>query len=261
MRRLKAMVDRIGRNVSTALWAEALLEAGNKRVKPTGAVYLGANAYNTIAYALMLSLALALARLYDVGSKRHHPNERDVASIPLIIRLLKQKRCQNRLIRDARNWTPHLKGSADLQANACENAIKAAIKAYSDLVRTRAGRDMLGRLRLFRNKQLAHSLIDDVIKGLPTYNDLFALMDVARDVMEHARLAIDGTNEDLKQAERIILTEGEGFWEHALAAVFAADEEMRAQEPYAQRTKRRETPWRRYRCRRDGWQDCDRRNQ
>jgi hypothetical protein len=46
MRRLKAMVDRIGRNVTTALWAEALLEAGNKKVKPSRMVYLGANAYN-----------------------------------------------------------------------------------------------------------------------------------------------------------------------------------------------------------------------
>ena len=81
----------------------------------------------------------------------------------------------------------------------------------------------MARLREFRNKQLAHNLIDDVIKALPTYNDLFALMDVARDVMEHAKLAIDGSNEDLLGAESIIRNEGEEFWDKALGAVFAAD--------------------------------------
>lgn len=227
MRRLKVMVDRIGTNVTTALWAEAILEAGNKKVvASSGMVFLGAIAYNTIVHSLMLSLALSLARLYDIGTRKRHPNERDVASIPLIIRLLKQKRCQERLLDQARNWTPHLFGMEEVHARSCERAIKSAVDAYDKLVSISQGRAMVKRLRDFRNKQLAHSLMNDVIKALPTYNDLFTLMDVARDVMEHARLAVEGHNEDIKQAERIILEQGDAFWDHALNAVFSADAEI-----------------------------------
>lgn len=225
MHRLRAMVRRLDNNVRMALGAEAILEAANKKVGTSPrTVFLGASAYNTIVHSLMLSLALSLARLYDLGTKKRHPNRRDIASIPLIVRLLKQPRCQNRLILHARNWTPHLEWSADIQARACERAIRSAIGAYDKLVGTREGRAMVRRLREFRNKLLAHSLIEDVIEALPTYNDLFALMDVARDVMQHAKLAIKGTNEDLKTVERIIFSDGERFWDNALNAVFTADE-------------------------------------
>jgi hypothetical protein len=61
--------------------------------------------------------------------------------------------------------------------------------------------------------------MNDMIKALPTYSDLFELTDVARDVMENAVFAIKGHNEDLKQAERIIVDEGEKCWDKALNAV------------------------------------------
>lgn len=218
MRRLTVMVERIDSNVVTALWAEAILEAGNKKVGAR-ATFFGANAYNTIVHGLMISLALSLSRLFDSGSKRRPPNRRDVASIPLIVRLLRQKRCQKRLIDEARRWTPQITELEEVQARACETAIGSAIEAYEKLVASVAGRAVIQRLREFRNKHLAHSLINDVIRAVPTYTDLFTLTDVARDVMEQAKFAIKGHNEDLKQAERIILAEGELFWDRALTAV------------------------------------------
>ena|SRR5688572_30063384 len=79
MRRLRVMVDRISTNVTAALWAEAMLEAGNKKVTPPEMVVLGARAYTTISQSLTLTLALALARLYDPGTRRRPVASRQAA--------------------------------------------------------------------------------------------------------------------------------------------------------------------------------------
>ncbi len=47
-------------------------------------------------------------------------------------------------------------------------------------------------------------------------------MDVARDVTEHAKLAILGDNLDLKDVEKERRCQADAFWKPALAAAFAS---------------------------------------
>lgn len=227
VRRLEFMVLRIEEDVRIGLRAEATLEAANdivmaapRKERP------GALAYRTISQSLALNLAISLARLFDLGSKRRHPNKRDIASIPLIIRLLKQRRCQTVLVERARSWTPHLTGLEDTHGNTCQQSIDKAINAYDELRKSREGRAMLRRLRDFRNRHLAHSMMQDVLKARPTYKELFTLMDVARDAVEGAKLAIDGQSMELKDSEKIYRDKVDDFWRMAFqleSANFKAD--------------------------------------
>lgn len=215
--RLKAMIARIEEDVKIGLWAEATLEAANTiLVAHPNRMWPGADAYRTIAQSLALNLAISLARLFDPGTRRMHPNKRDIASIPLIVRLLSQQRCQRLLIEHARGWTPQLEGFDETHARGCKRAISEALDAHADLNKTNGGRAATKKLREFRNYRLAHSMMTDMLKTLPTYNELFQLMDVAREVLEGAKLAIDGRSLDLKHSEEIYRAHADVFWTMAL---------------------------------------------
>lgn len=135
IRRLRAMLKAIHGDLDIVLASEAALETANAIVKATpGAKRPGAHTYNVVAQSLTLNLAMSLARLFDEGAKRFKPNQRDLASIPLIVRLLRQKRCQDALARAARAWIPHMPSIADQQESACRKAATEAIAAY-DAVR------------------------------------------------------------------------------------------------------------------------------
>jgi hypothetical protein len=72
------------------------------------------------------------------------------------------------------------------------------------------------RLRSMRDKLMAHSFMDEVRLAMPTYDQLFRLADVARDVTAGAMFAIDGQHVDLFDYEEEIAKQGRLFWRHAL---------------------------------------------
>ena len=117
VRRLERMVEQIELDLKTALWAEAVLEPENDLVVgEPNREYPGADAYNTIRESLAVNLPLSLSRLFDNGFKSTRPNNKDLASIPLAINLLKQKRCRRVFVERARGWMPPSMGMADTNA-------------------------------------------------------------------------------------------------------------------------------------------------
>jgi hypothetical protein len=173
---------------------------------------------------MALTLALTLARLFDEGSKYRHANKRDVASIPLLIRLLRQKRCRTAMADRARDWTLDIADLADVHAAQCEKDIQAAIDAYVRFRRSRLGRDALTRLREFRNKKLAHSLMEVVMRALPEYRQLSILIKAARVITGHAKQAVLGDNMSLERFARERRRQGKAFWQGALIGAVAAAE-------------------------------------
>src|SRR5262249_27633079 len=158
--------------------------------------FYGADCYNAVKQGLSIFLALTLAKLFETPglwrgkSKSFRFNNSDVASIPLMMRLLKQARCRKGLSKRAQHWTPQIPEITEAQANACECAIDKAIAAYERLRGTRDGKNAVAKLKKFRNKVLAHTLLGAAVRSAPQYRELFWLVDVARDVVEHSRLAI-----------------------------------------------------------------------
>jgi hypothetical protein len=227
--RVDNMIKLILREVRVGIEVEAALEVANEVVKRDlrEAKVYGASCYNSVRQSMALFLALTLAKLFEIPTPRSGEtratryNRSDVASIPLMIRLLKQRRCRTALSKRARGWTPALTGTEDIHATFCERAIDRAIEAYDQIRRTRGRRSAIAKLKAFRDKALAHTLLGDALEKTPSYNELFLLMDVARDVTDQAKLAILGNGLDLKKVERERVRMAEAFWRPALTA--AAD--------------------------------------
>jgi hypothetical protein len=213
--RLDMMIPVLYRNVVNAIRIEATMEAGNALVQTlTEKSFPGADAFNCIMQSLALDLAMHLARLYDIGVHNVPVNKRDIASIPLAVRLLRQKRCQVELKRRARDWLPHDRAYASVFESDCERALARASAGYSSTFQGQFGRSGLKTLKSFRNAVMAHSLMTDV-DVRPIYNQLFRLTDCARDFVEEARLAASGDPSNLKEQEEIFTEQANQFWRMA----------------------------------------------
>jgi hypothetical protein len=214
------MVPLIEENVKIGLSVEAALRSANDIVirELREKQYYGADCYNTVRQCMSLELTLTVARLFDFGSKGRHPNDRDVASIPLLIRLLDQRRCRSFFCRKAREWTPQMPSMADMHADSCTRAIDNAVTAFSSLQQAREGRAAIKTLKIFRDKKLAHSLLESVLKKLPRYEQLFMLMSVARNVTHHTKLAVQGSDYDFDELASGLYDASKAFWEPALIA-------------------------------------------
>lgn len=232
--RLDEMMRLIRIDVEVALATEAALEAANEAVmgELRDIQFYGADCYNAVKQSMAIFLAVTLAKLFETPGLRGQAkgtrfNGSDVASIPLMVRLLRQKRCRTALLKRAANWTPNFPEIESRQVAACARAIDRAIGAYGSLRRTHGGRMAVARLKKFRDKVAAHTLLGAALKTAPTYREMFQLMDVARDVTEQARLAIDGVHINLASTEERLLKVSKAFWHPALLGAVKAGREPR----------------------------------
>ena len=230
MNRIDHMIKLVVENVRAVISLEAMLETGNEAVTALrngadrGLNWYGANCYNVVIHSVTLNMALTLARLFDLGVRSKHRNKRDVASIPLLLSLVKQKRCCAALSKRAREWTP-LIGMAAEHEMTVRKEIDAAISVYRGLTITHKGRLAASTLKGFRDQKLAHSLMVAVSKPLarPRFEELTLLLNTAVSVTAHLRLAIDGQNWDPTEFKQIARHQGNAFWGPAIAAVVEAE--------------------------------------
>jgi HEPN superfamily AbiU2-like protein len=226
LQRIDKMLSLVLENVKIALHQEAALRTANMVVRSSvrSDRYLyGAECYHTIRNALALNLALTLSRLFDESGRRQ-VNKKNVASIPLLIRLLRQKRCRKVLAERAKGWIKNSPTQlADLDAAQCERDIDAASEAYDGLRRVPECRLARKRLKRFRNKMLAHNVMNVVIRALPEYRQLFMLMRSASMIVGHAKQAL-GDNEPLERFARERRRQAKAFWGPALTGAVAAAE-------------------------------------
>lgn len=234
--RIRKMTDGIIEDVERAITLQTALEAGNDIIRelrgdgPPLRIY-GAHAYETIKFGLTVSLALTLAKLFDPAKlfvsrgkkgQRLSANKSDIVSIPLLVRLLKQCRCQSFLGKQARGWTPTLGHMEAVNEQSAIDAANAAIATYHGFRRTHKGRSAARTLKLFRNHALAHRLLDKPTRP-PRYVELFLLLDVASKVAEKARLAVTGVSWDVKDSREVWTTHSKVFWDPAIKAVIEAN--------------------------------------
>lgn len=218
--KLDRMMPILEKNVLGALRIEATLEVGNDTIrKMTDKDIPGAGAYNTIKQSLSFDLAMHIARLFDKGSGRYHANHKDAASIPLMIRLLRQKRCRRMLADRARMGDDLL---ADLFERDCLKALDKASKAYSATFRGKFGQSGLKHLKIARDHHFAHSLMSNKKLKL-IYNQLFRLADCAKDILDHASIAITGKALQPADLEQHFREEADEFWTHALLGKVAEE--------------------------------------
>lgn len=227
--RIDKMIPLIIENVRIAIKLESALDTGNEVIREIrgdaehGPHWYGANCYNTVINSVTLNLALTLAKLSDPGAKRMRPNKRDVASIPLLLRLIKQKRCRSALIKRAHDWTPQIADLASEHEATVLREIDAAVAVYTGLMSNHEGRTAAATLKGFRDKKLAHSLINAVLKALPRFEQLFLLLNTAMEITAHTRLAVLGESWDPEDFRIEGRRQGKAFWEPAIRAVIEAE--------------------------------------
>jgi hypothetical protein len=102
------------------------------------------------------------------------------------------------------------------QAAACAQAIDNAVREYAKLQKSYKGRTAIKNLTDFRNKMLAHTLLGEAMEKRPSYDDLFLLMDAARDITSHAKFAILGENLSMMNYEEERVRASKVFWSLAL---------------------------------------------
>jgi hypothetical protein len=229
LRRVRLITPMMREDVGTAVLSNVVMQAANNTIPKglKGTYTPFSSIYSAGQNALALKLAMDLARIFDLSENRK-PEAQDKASIPVLAALLKRPDVQEGLIEDAEEWlsdsghiyTAGSDPSADLETalerlkehhrSQFREGCRTAITDFLDLAlrleeQGSKEQSALGRIRQFRNRRLAHSLIDKKPDALPKYADLDLLLEVAKEAAKHASLAVDGHNsdfDDLAQEDR-----------------------------------------------------------
>lgn len=146
--RLDLTFDALRKEVATALWTKAALEAGNSLIRDrySGLQFHGANCYNALKTSTETALVLSVSKLYenprrrDTQTKAYALNRTDIASIPTLLWLLQQVRCRTHFISFAATGWGH--GSMGVRSTWQSNC-RMALDRFDEVaqrLRTEAGR-------------------------------------------------------------------------------------------------------------------------
>jgi hypothetical protein len=223
LRRTVRICPLLARDTWVALRARVVVEAANEVVwrLPSQTSKFG-DTYNVVQNALLINVALAIARVFDL-SKNYPVERQDKASIPVLAHLLMREDVQQGLIVRSRDWTSDLIDGVKLAEDTCRDAIASALEVYKPFQTSSDVRDAQARLRQFRTRRLAHHLFDQEPDALPQINDVFLLADTAREFVRWTVLAIEGIDRRLEREAAIKLPDDFEFWGLALSATVAAE--------------------------------------
>jgi len=231
MSRLDLMLRVLEQETRSAIWAKAVLEVGNGIMMANyrGQTFDGANCYNVIRNSTQTALILALCKLFERPRARQGQSEAtalnrsDLASIPVFLHLLKQKRCRNKCVeRAAVGWDGNSLGMSMMWEGGCLAALQRCDETVRRLNSVK-GRRAAATLASFRDNHVAHLYAQSRPWNANRYNELYFLLDLASDLVSHASIVLRGCGLDLKKREQLWIDEARAFWRPALAAAIAGD--------------------------------------
>ena len=211
-----------------ALHAEAVMEVLNENaVSAKGSAIYGPSTVRTIQNGLLVDLVISLAKLFDPQAPRasrgetvaRRHNGSDVASLAVMVRLLKQRRCSSALA-----------ARAGFPAMEVHEALSKATRRWATFRRSSKSRHAVTTLKEYRDKLTAHLLLVPP-KTKPRYNELFHLMDAAMEMMQPIAIAVTGTNHALGEYEAMLREDALDFWSRAFPAIMIAADEGGVEQP------------------------------
>lgn len=204
------MLPLIRADITLAVRLYAHLDEGEKLLGEKGRK----GSADLLLTASYQSLVLALVRLFEFGiMRRFTQDERDVASIPFLARLLGADHVRQHLLEKAENWQDGL--SPQESATAFSDYLDEGFDALFRLERDDASLLTLKELDALRDHRLAHRLILEE-GGELAHPSLLALNGVlihAIDIFIPFEVAItgqDGAYETLRKSEHIA---ARSFWQ------------------------------------------------
>ncbi len=192
-RRLVSIVSILEHDIQAAVEMKAVLQSWSAEVEKQSAGerrFRNAAMINLAGNAIALQLAITLARIFDRGNKWRHDNQKNIASIPLAFRFLRQQRCKKYLINRRHEWFDDAPSLAVRFPASCKEAISRAMDAYHGWAAKKPHAPALHRLLQHRNSSLAHNLFDSDRSYRPYYGDLYALTDWASTILVDVLYAV-----------------------------------------------------------------------
>ena len=207
--RLHVIFEKVRCDYSHALRVECSMESANEVVCALVSTEFDcASAYNTSLDSMKFDLSVSLARLLDNSGVRRKkagrsPNQKDIASVPFLVRLLRQERCKFFFIKN----NPE-----------AEKSIEAALIAYSTGLCSPSAKQIRRKLKSFRNHELAHSLIVESDLRNPKFKELFSLTSALGEVVANLSLVIDDAAWDIASEIEVLSDQAKSFWSRAFSS-------------------------------------------
>jgi citrate synthase len=208
MDRLRVTVMKVRMDYEHTLDVECSMCAASDVVRALGSTESDcASAYNAALTSMKIHFSLSLSRLLDDTRLRKRngraPNSTDLASVPLLIRFIRQKRCRDLLVKE----NP---GAA--------KSIDAALRTYSAKLCSHSAVMTRRKLKALRNHYLAHSLILEAKLPGPRFNQLFSLSRSIGVVVSHLCSAIEDYQWDIDSERDVLSEQARQFWSMAFSA-------------------------------------------
>lgn len=222
-------------DVETAILSHEVMEAQNAIIpKGLDGLYSDfAQTYGAIQNALVLKLAMDVARVFD-SSARFPVERQDMASVTVLGMLVEQVGVVDELTARASFWISWIEWANDdnsfrppeIEAAAkeimneeqaadtetCKSALAEIAKLANRLSDpTSAEASALSRLTGFRNQRLAHSLFDKEPDAYPKYEDLTLLLEIAKSAARLSSMAVEGLSVDFAEQTSRSRENAEGY--------------------------------------------------
>lgn len=233
--RIEKVLPMLRQDIETAILSHEVMEAQNAVVPPGLRGYQTdfVQTYNAIQNALVLKLAMDVARVFDFSVGR--PVDRqDMASIPVLAMLLDVPGVVDELANRASSWPSGIEWVTDdvvdrpsgvetmalemldreqaANKESCKSALADLVILVNRLSNpTSAEFGALSRLKAFRNRRMAHSLFNKEPDSYPKYEDLTLLLEMAKVAVELCSLAVEGLNVDFADLTRRSRENADGY--------------------------------------------------
>ena len=211
--RARTIIRSLERDLYNAIALEAILSRANDDTALHEAYNhtYEVHGLNIIHHTLINELIMTLMRMHDPGAGNR-------ASLDHLFGLLDDETVMAVFRQEARDWLPGILDLADDSERAVVDAVGEARSAWKALMK----RELVERLREYRNRHLAHSLIEMPDADRPIYNDMLELLDGTSQIVKRLLLAVTGKSVDVDEVREVRRTYADAFWGTAVAGVLAS---------------------------------------
>ena len=215
------LVGLVLKDAREAVACHACFIGANDGVQPSpegrpALAFFGADVFAVARFAALTHLALLLARLFDPGPSDVTIDKTDLASVPILMRLLVDKAVGRHFVAEARGWTPDLDGLEEIHAAGAEETLREAAAIWDAFAASPEGAHAVAALKRFRNRALAHTLDKAFSGAVPTINDLSRLVDCLVAIARPLSLALRGEDWDIAGSSRRKIRHAREFWHRAI---------------------------------------------
>ena len=213
--KVKAMLPLIRQDMVAAICAHAALSEADLLVPEMAD---RSSTSRLTRRALRLDMTATLSRLFEFGyHRRYRQDDRDVASLPFLMRFLEHEEISGYFINQAWGWGDM--GMADENEASAADAFQDMYEALEALENDHKAIDILRQVDSFRDTVLAHTVLPHAAPGEMAYAappEVSLILPHATGIFSAIELALTGEETGFAQMEAAERAAARIFWRQAL---------------------------------------------